>query len=208
MHWVRHFAKVKVMPTSGRNNLYFKIKSLFKSFPVISTKGFTLIELLIVVAITGVLSTVILANFNSFGARQEVRNTAEEFKTELRKYQIFAIAAQKNPDQGVTCTSTDVLQFYQIEIDDTTTPAEYTVSVHCDGPIISLPTKKFPENITVDASSICSGNLIIRFLPLNQGAEICPGSSPTVSSADIKFSRGGTEYFVKVTDAGEIQVHR
>lgn len=196
------------MPTSGRNNLSLKFKNLFKSFPVVATEGFTLIELLIVVAITGILSTVILANYNSFGVRQEVRNVAEEFKTELRKYQIFAIAAQKNPDQGVTCTSTDVLQYYQIEIDDTTTPAEYTVSVHCNGPIISLPTKKFPENIIVDTSSVCSGNLIIRFLPLNQGAKICPLPDTPVSSTDIKFSRGGTEYFVKVTDAGEIQVHR
>lgn len=196
------------MPTSGRNNLYFKIKSLFKSSPVISTKGFTLIELLIVVAITGILSTVILANYNSFGARQEVRNVAEEFKTELRKYQTFAIATQKNPDQGVTCTSLDIFDYYQIEIDDSTAPPEYTTSVECSGKTVTLPTKKFPENMTVDYSSACSsGKLKIRFFSLNQGTEIvCPSGS--VLTADIKFSRGGTDYFVKVTEAGEVQVYK
>ncbi len=180
------------MPTSGRNNLYFKIKSLFKSFPVVATEGFTLIELLIVVAITGILSTVILANYNSFGARQEVRNVAEEFKTELRKYQIFAIAGHKNPDQSGGCVGE--LISYEITV---ISSSDYEVVINCDAPT-TISTVTFPTGISVSTGCI-------RFLPLNRGTEICGGSSPL----DISFTGDdGTTYIVTVNESGEIQLHR
>ncbi len=184
------------MPTSGRTNLYFKIKSLFKSFPVVVTEGFTLIELLIVVAITGILSVVILANYNSFGSRQEVRNVAEEFKTELRKYQTFAIAGHKNPDQSGNCTGD--LNSYDVTI----TNSDYSVIVNCDTSSISIPAVAFPTGIIVNPG--CGA---IEFRPLNRGAVVC-GVSGVPTSIDISFTRDGTTYIVTVNESGEIQLHQ
>lgn len=218
------------MPTSGRNNLYFKIKSLFKSFPVAPTKGFTLIELLIVVAITGVLSTVILANFNSFGARQEVRNTAEEFKTELRKYQTFAIAGQKNPlranpaDTNCVSTPGTLDGYVLIIVDDTfggTFDSSYTALLLCPGfEIIFDPLwKRISSNnkiIINDVGSVftsCPSNfLAIKFRTLNQGTQLSCSFffSTLLPSAYIRISNtdGTTQYEITVTESGEINVKK
>lgn len=233
MHRVRHFVKINAMPTSGRNNLYFKIKNLFKSFPVAATEGFTLIELLIVVAITGVLSTVILANFNSFGARQEVRNVAEEFKTELRKYQTFAIAGQKNPlranpaDTNCVSTPGTLDGYVLIIVDDGFTGSEenhYTVALRCPGYEFIFGTfpdiwKRISSNdsmIISDVGSVstsCLQNyLAIKFRTLNQGTQLsCSlAFSTLLPSAYIRISNtdGTTEYEITVTQTGEINVKK
>ena len=212
------------MPTSGRNNLYFKIKSLFESFPVAATEGFTLIELLIVVAITGVLSTVILANFNSFGARQAVRNGAEELKTELRKYQTFAIAGHKNPDQSGDCTAVPppdlTLNFYAVVIGtDPFLPAPYLIFLDCTSVNKEL-TRNAPWSDKVvlaevghyDGTTFNSQSSIdIEFLPLNRGLNLeSPDGTPVPSGSSVYIrltnNNNSATFNIFVTRSGEIYV--
>ncbi len=224
MHRVPYFAKVKVMPTSGRNNLSLKFKNLFKSFPVVATEGFTLIELLIVVAITGILSTVILANYNSFGARQEVRNGAEELKTELRKYQTFAIAGHKNPDQSGDCTAVPppdlTLNFYAVVIDtDPSLPSPYLIFLDCTS-VNKILTSNAPwsDNVVLEEVGHYDGTTFsnqssvdIEFLPLNRGLNLeSPDGTPVPSGSSVYIrltnNNNSATYDVFVTSSGEIYV--
>lgn len=195
MHRVLYFAKVNVMPTSGRNNLYSSLRNLFKRFQTTSSTGFTLIELLIVTALIGILSTIVLANYNSFGGRQKVRDAAENFKSDLRKYQNFAISGQKNPIQNGACAA-ETLQFYRVVVNS----GGYDVTAVCTGGVtISLPSVAVPAGVVIGPG--CGE---IRFLPLNQGTEVC---TPLASSNTFSFG-GDANYDVIVNDSGEIQLTR
>lgn len=188
------------MPTSGRNSSYLKFKNLFRSSQVVSTKGFTLIELLIVTVIIGILSTIVLANYNSFGGRQEVRDTADDFKSELRKYQNFAISGHKNPDQSGDC-DIGTLEAYSVSIDAN----GYDVSVICPGGTnIDLPRVDLPTGIIANPGC---GSPQIRFFPVNEGAEVC-GAPGVPTSVAISFTRDGTTYIVTVNESGEIRLHQ
>ncbi len=180
------------MPTSGRSNLYPKLKNLLKRFQTPSPKGFTLIELLVVTALIGILSTIVLANYNSFGGRQQVRDAAEHFKSDLRKYQNFAISGQKNPDQsGTSCIGE--LQSYEVNVN--AAGDGYTVDINCGGnPPSEISSVTLPTGIS--ASVGC-----VRFFPLNGGTDLCGVASPVT----ISFT-GDAAYDVIVRDSGEISI--
>ncbi len=181
-------------------------------------KGFTLVELVVVLAVTGILATIMLANYNDFGARQEVGNAAEELKSNLRKYQTFAISGQKNPTNladGLGCNDdTRMLDNYSVVIDDTATPISYRAVLNCldDStpplPIlgVELPEVDLPEGFTVVTSCANVSDLIIRFNPINEGVELLCG---TVSQTNVHISIvGDVTYQVNVSDVGEINVER
>ncbi|MEX0621599.1 MAG: prepilin-type N-terminal cleavage/methylation domain-containing protein [Candidatus Woykebacteria bacterium] len=210
-----------------------KISALrFKDFKLPSTtqpfkpqlpvgKGFTLIELLIVIALIGILATVILANYNSFGARQEVKNAAEELKSELRKYQTFAISGQKNPTQSVGCLSS-TLDSYSIIIDST---PHINVDLNCTDPNSVVPiTNEFPwpstSQVTVSEvgiynasvpsfTSCASVNIVFR--PTNQGVTLECSGVPTTEDIYLRVvspTASGLIYNLIVTSAGEIYVQK
>ena len=174
-------------------------------------KGFTLIELLVVLAIIGILATIILANYNDFGARQEVRNAAAELKTNLRKYQIFAISGQKNPLPSNPACDNDTrqLDYYQITASTTT----YNVDIFCDNTATSVPVvDQIPWGHEVPIESvgrdngISCGDITIRFLPIDQGVELLSsGCGAVANSVYINVGQtGGDISTVTLTRAGEI----
>lgn len=186
------------MPTSWSQYFFINIKNLYLRLKIPNTNGFTLIELLIVTSIIGILSTIVLANYNSFGGRQEVRDTADDFKSEMRKYQNFAISGHKNPDQSGDCDS-GTLEAYSVSIDAN----GYDVSVVCPGgTTIAMPRVDFPTGIIGNPG--CGS---IRFFPVNEGAEVC-GVSGVPTSVAISFTRDGTTYIVTVNESGEIRLHQ
>ena len=183
-------------------------------------QGFTLIELLIVVAIIGILSTIVLANYNSFGTRQEVKNAAGKLKSELRKYQNFAISGQKTPNPSDTdCQDTGILQYYAIALNST----EFRAYLLCDpAPALDLvPDHNYPwsgsvvvENFgyTGSVSGSCSG-IVIFFKPVNENIDLWCGIGSVPPGADrvfiqLKDSNSTTRYRVYVTLAGEIYDER
>jgi len=183
-------------------------------------RGFTLIELLIVMAIIGILSTIILANYNNFGARQEVKNAAAELKSNLRKYQTFALASQKNPDPNATAPdtcydSTDPsahpLDYYRIQISTTS----YNVSLRCDSETTEVnlvddlqwPTSVSIEEVGADGV-VCAGSIEIRFRSLSDQPLLSNScGAPVTNNVYIRISNvsGSATRTVTVTNVGEIR---
>ncbi len=180
-------------------------------------KGFTLVELIVVLAVIGILATIMLANYNDFGARQEVRNAAEELKSNLRKYQTFAISGQKNPTNlpdGSGCNDdTRTLDNYSVVVDDTVTPIRYRAVLNCVDnnttpptplPAVELPWVDLPEDFAVSTSCAVVSDLTIIFNPINEGVELrCVATSQTNAHISIV---GDAIYQVNINDTGEINV--
>ncbi len=177
-------------------------------------KGFTLIELLVVIVIIGILATILLASYNDFGARQEVRDAAEDLKSNLRKYQTFAISGQKNPTNlldGSGCNDDDkTLDNYTVEIDESATPPNYWPTINChlnSDPTVTtnvvMQPVNFPEGITITVNPPCP-NIQIIFNPLNQGVQFSCGGN----AVQVDVLRGSVTYQVHVSDVGKINVEK
>ena len=67
-------------------------------------RGFTLIELVVVVAIMGVVSSIILANNSKFGGVITLRNLAYDIALSLREAQTYGISTRRFDTQGGTVT--------------------------------------------------------------------------------------------------------
>ena len=201
------------MPTPKTANSELRIKnfplknSIFKrSSKIAGKEGFTLIELLIVVAIIGILSTIVLANYNSFGTRQEVKNAAGKLKSELRKYQNFAISGQKNPTAlapGNGCNdNAKTLDSYLIEID--TSNNRYRAVLDCTTDTVNLPYTNIPSSLAVTTS--CA-SMEIRFKPVNENTKLTCGGT-AVGSVYAQLTGSSVSYRVYITESGEIYDER
>lgn len=63
--------------------------------PYESGKGFTLIELLVVTGIIVVISSLVLANTNSFGGKVQLENLAYDIALTVRQAQVYGISVQR-----------------------------------------------------------------------------------------------------------------
>lgn len=222
------FSTVILMPFFKVQSSKFKVKN-YKikryennpSFVYVSKKGFTLIELLVVMAVIGILSAIMLANYNNFGERQEVKNAASELKSELRKYQTYAIAGQKNPNPSQPdCNgSSHSVDFYTVVFDASVSPPTYTVSLSCDSGGVIVPiasTVPWSGAATIEQVGCFDGTTYtstetvdIHFRPLNYGLNLeCPnGTAATAgSSVYIRISNPShsATYNIYVTPSGDI----
>ena len=172
------------------------------------------------VAIIGILSTIVLANYNSFGTRQEVKNATGGLKSELRKYQNFAISGQKTPNPNDTsCQVSGTLDDYIIIM----SPTEFRALLRCSPvPTLELvPDRNYPwsGSATVESfgytggvSGSC-GWLIIFFKPINENVDLRCGFSALPAGADriyvqLRNSDGSTRYRLYITRGGEIYDER
>lgn len=213
----------KQISESGKQKKFSRQK-LTTNRLLLTDFGFTLIELLIVVALIGILSTVILANYNSFGRRQEVRNGAENLKSEIRKYQTFAIAGQKDPVQTNACDDL-TLEHYEIlvykpdpfDVGD----SGYGARIFCGSDDFEV-TEQTPWSkrvILEEVGSFSSGvpisadQIFIQFFPVDKGAKLFINDvedSFLVDSVYMKLTNDAASavYNVIVTKAGEIYVEK
>ena len=91
------------------------------------SKGFTLIELLISVAIIAILSVISIASFEGATNRAAVKNSAQILKTDLRKWQNFAISGAKDPLPGGSpgCNLPNTYEFYWVFTKPNVSPNGY-----------------------------------------------------------------------------------
>jgi prepilin-type N-terminal cleavage/methylation domain-containing protein len=65
-----------------------------------SQKGFTLVELIVVIAVIGLLSSLLLANYRTSSRSSELQYTAQKLIGDLRKVQNMAISSYKYQEEA------------------------------------------------------------------------------------------------------------
>lgn len=114
-----------------------------------ANSGFTLLELLVVIAIMATVSTLVLANYNSWRSKQSLRQAQTGLITALQTYRSHSLSARQ--------VATSQAAFYYVKL-DTATPTRYQVGavtkLSVDGTLTyqdtPLETINFTDGVVLD----------------------------------------------------------
>jgi prepilin-type N-terminal cleavage/methylation domain-containing protein len=178
----------------SKMNIYIK-KDYMLKLPVIrlskkSTRGYTLIEILIVLAITGMMMTIVVYSIIKFRQSIIVSNTAKELTLQLRQARRAAI------DNVITSTGYSPSGYY-IYIDSN---GEYWWGECGQGSgchtVKSVQSAEYRNAVTIDSAS-CSSKDVFKFLNVtgdfiitSSGHEGDTTSSVTSCTLTVKSGSG------------------
>lgn len=170
---------------------------MIKSVP----NAFTLIELLVVISIMALIATVTLANYQSFGEEQKLKNASLDIQSQLR-------TAQTNATTNLKC-NTESSATWQVEFADST-----TTNLKCQEPSAPATLKKtlkLDTNIILHSvSGVGAGCPIgvpftISFAPLS--GSITPGAANCTSlMLNYRNTKTGSFKSLIIEQGGRIHV--
>ena len=163
-------------------------------------KGFTLVEMLVVISIMALIGVVALANYQSFGEDQKLKNDSLNIQSQLR-------TAQTNATTNLKC-NTQSSATWQVEFQNST-----TLNLKCQEPSAGSILKKtltLSTNVTIQ-SWVPTGadcppgfSFIISFAPLTGSTNLvddkCTAlkftllNSRTASTKYLTIEKGGRIY--------------
>src|SRR3989344_5618626 len=147
-----------MVPDNNRT-IYFKPK-------LAKTSGFTLIEMLVVMAIIGLISSVVVANINYGNQTISLKNVGHELVIAARQAQNLTLSGAVGPNGKVPEQGYSLKIFSQ---DDIFYPNSFaTFAEYNSGPVLLGDYQTLPADIKV-GSPIANSFWQIKFLPLSQG---------------------------------------
>jgi prepilin-type N-terminal cleavage/methylation domain-containing protein len=161
-------------------------------------RAFTVIELIVVIGIVSILSTVILANYNTAGGQILLRNLSYDVALSIREAQIYGISLRQLGGGGFGTG-------YGVHF-AAATPQNYTL--FGDKTSIGIPGNNVYDGINeeVRTFSLGTGYSITDICITTQtGADRC-ASRGEVSSVDIAFQRPEPDALIR-TD-GSLVLHQ
>jgi prepilin-type N-terminal cleavage/methylation domain-containing protein len=182
-------------------------------------KGFTLIEMVVVIGIFGVVSAIVLFNYNQFRSNTILTNMAYEVALSVREAQIYGVSVRGSAGNspsfskpyGIYIPNGETNQ-YLLFADDgdnaySGTTCETPGTDTCVTPYALLGNNKF-EEVQVEINNQCeipAGGLNIIFKRPNPEPFI--NGDSRISRAQIKLSSpDGTSRYVLVANNGQISV--
>jgi len=160
---------------------------IYKSFflPKKQRQGFTLIELIIVIAIVGILASVVMVGVNSQArVERELETNAREFASVLREAQNYALT-------GKQANGTVTTDKFRVDWIDST----YTLSaVSSSGTVAIIASYSLKNGVTLDGNG---ASFITFSLPW--------GVSNATSTIIISFSKSTYQKYVCLSVEGRIE---
>lgn len=105
--------------------------------------GFTILELIVVIAIMGLMATLLIVNFNATRNRRNLGLAANEFITNVRKTQSYALSA-RDVSPGVPA------KYYLMQFDFSTPTVYKILAVDTNYSATTVETITLPQNVALD----------------------------------------------------------
>ena len=164
--------------------------------------GFTLIELIVVVAITGIIATLVFANLKGGGRSMDLNSDTEKLAGVLKRAQMMSLSGERvdttrPAGYGVYITTAS----YKLFTDDNSNHQ------YDDGTDTIIQNFNFIAN--VEAKSI--GHSYIIFVPPKGTVYVTPGNKLTGSSTsliNLNQTDENLNAYVRINSQGEIDVRK
>ncbi len=152
-------------------------------------RGFTLIELLVVMGIMTIITSILLANYNSFGGQVLLRNLTYEVALSVREAQVFGISSRSF--QGGFSAGHGI--YFDISV-----PTSFSLYSDVDGNnFFSSASSEW-----VRTSTLGRGYLIDRICVADGGSENC-----NMLELDILFKRPEPDAIIRASSGGSFSVY-
>lgn len=202
-----------------KNRIHYSVR---RGLAMSMSKGFTLIELLITVAISIIMTGVVVTNYRDYTINAYFANASEDIVLALRHTQVYGVGGKTNT---VACVSGESLSKCRYGVHFS------TESGYSDGLILfvdnnndrvfnsgeDVETIKWKGSIVITdlmcGTSGCAGGLDVTFMRPSPDALIVGTLSPLASyvSAKITISNGMTpsrSTVVTINNTGQISLQR
>lgn len=168
--------------------------------------GFTLVELIVTMGIFLLITSVVLAQYRSFGVNAEFRNAVENVVLSIREAQVYGAGGKTagiiqcgNPPLSFTCS-------YGVQFQNLGT--SYFVFVDQDGDgkysaAEEIQTNKFPSGITTKDITPTSPLSIVFKRPF---PDALINNDPDITSASVKLTKDGKSSVISITSAGQVSI--
>lgn len=152
-----------------------------------NSAGFTLIEMLVVVAIVGIMTTVVVASFGSGRTKKELETNAREFAAALRETQSYALTGKQVAGGGSACA------FSVTWMDLSTYKLGSTASGSCEAEPTSLTSYSLKNGVTLSNFGMISFKLPWAAVTFTSG-----------SGSQVIFSKSSDTHSVCINVEGKI----
>ncbi len=149
------------------------VKKIFKKINNNFQVGVTLIELMVIVAIVGVVSSVLLFNYSDFSTNVSIRNLSQEIALSIRKSQTYATSVS-----GVTSSGERSYPAYGLvfslessSLPFTPTPKKFISFADIPLGLDSEPNEKYDSDGYV-CGNVSSGNECVESISINSADSI------------------------------------
>ena len=176
---------------------------------VLVIKGFTLLEMIVVIGIFGIVSSIVIWNYNKFTGNTVLTNMAYELALSVREAQLFGTSAIGNSsnintfNQHIGARFVKGTDSYIIFID------ENNNNMYDNTGDTIFKTLTLQSGVVVEEVNVCDVAGSINTLDIVFAR---PNPEPIINgsfleSAQIKIvSKTGTARYVKVNGAGQVEV--
>lgn len=168
--------------------------------------GFTLVELIVTMGIFLLITSVVLAQYRSFGVNAEFRNAVEGVVLSIREAQVYGAGGKTagviqcgNPPSLFTCS-------YGVQFQNLGTSYFVFVDVNEDGTLTSseeIQTHKLPTGITTTGITPASPLSIVFKRPF---PDALINNNPSITSASVTLTKGGKSSVISITSAGQVSI--
>ena len=152
-----------------------------------ASRGFTIMEMLIVTIIIGIVTGIMLSGYKTYGAKLNVRRSANEVALAIREAQANALAV-KGYDHDNNSGTPLLFTSWGVYFRKSVSTTQFNIFVDSDG------DKSYDSGESVKTVSIMNG---VKILNLAKGLETSEPDSSSIDRLDIVYQRPNPDTTLK-----------